>query len=254
MSILPASTKMRVWIVLLLCIMASRAAEASGAGFSAVFTATLDQTVDKPGISQADPEFTFFKRYMKFRDEAIQHATDDAIRFFNESYGLDFSTSAPNEQNECFFENAKMNPYFLPPDTIDYVVTSNNWIQSGSTRSVSYLIRLGGFQVTFLSDQTLRGSYGGTEGKPAGPAEGLLYGFYNIDVCPQSPLIIQYQSGSPRRVEPVDGHYIINFELYNTVLGHGAARGFVSNTQISETPSLYRIIIRLTFTFPDPHP
>ena len=155
---------------------------------------------------------------MQFRDEAIQHATNDAIRFFNESYGLDFSSSAPNKQNECFFENAKMNPYYIiPPDTIHHVVRSNNWIRSGSTHSLSYLIHAGGFQVTFSADQTLRGSYGGTEGKPAGPAESLVNGFYNIDVCPQSPVIIQFQSGSPHRAEPVDGNYLINYELYNTV-------------------------------------
>ena len=250
------SNKMRVWIVLLLCVMASTAAEHhTYKDFSALFTATLDQTFDKPGISgfaQADPEFTFFKRYMQFRDEAIQHATDDVIRFFNESYGLDFSSSVPNEQNERFFENARMYPHIIPPDTINYIVTSNNWIRSGSTRSVSYLMRVGGFLVNFSSDQTLRGSYGGTEGKPAGPAVSLVYGFYNIDVCPQSPVIIQFQSGTPFRAEPVDGHYIINFELYSTVLGRGAAQGIISSTQISENPSLYRVVIRLPFTFPEP--
>ena len=252
------SNKMRVWIVLLLCVITSTTADPrqfSHRDFSALFTATLDQTLDKPGISglaQADPEFTFFKRYMQFRDEAIQHATDDAIRFFNESYGLDFSSSAPNVQNERFFENARMHPFIIPPDIINYLVTSNNWIRSGSTRSVSYLMRVGGFLVNFSADQTLRGSYGGTEGKPAGPAVFLNYGFYNIDVCPQSPVIIQVQSGSPFRLEPVDGHYILNFELYSTVLGHGAVQGIISSTQISENPSLYHVIIRSTITFPEP--
>ena len=198
----------------------------------------------------SDPEFIFFKRYMQFRDEAIQHATDDAIRFFNESYGLDFFSSVPNEQNERFFENARMFPFIIPPDTTNYLVTSNNWIQSGSTRSVSYPIRDGGFIVDFSANQTLRGSYGGTEGKPAGPAEFLNYAF-NIDVCPQSPVIIQVQSGSPFRAEPVDGHYILNFELYSTVLG--TAQGIMSITQISENPSLYHITIRSTITFPEPH-
>ena len=247
---------MRVWIVLLLCVMASTVAEAGSFGFSAVFTATLDQTLDKPSIAEDDPELTFFKRYMQFRDEAILHVTDDAIQFFNESYGLDFSNSAPNEQNERFFENARMNPHIIPPDTINFVVTSNNWIRSGSTRTVSYLMRVGGFQVTFSAEQTLRGSYGGTEGKPIGLAdhEFLVYGFFNIDVCPQSPVIIQFQSGSPFRVEPVDGHYILNFDTYSTVLGYGAARGIESKTQISENPSLYRVVTRVTFAFPDPHP
>ena len=146
-----------------------------------------------------------------------------------------------------------MFPIIIPPDTTNYLVTSNNWIQSGSTRSVSYPIHDGGFIVDFSANQTLRGSYGGTEGKPAGPAEFLNYAFYNIDVCPQSPVIIQVQSGSPFRAEPVDGHYILNFELYSTVLGHGTAQGIMSITQISENPSLYHVVIRSTITFPEPH-
>ena len=245
---------MRVWTVLFLCAMASTVAEAgvcpADGEFSSVFTATLDQIIDAPIGTIDDPDLTFFKRYMKFRDEDIQHATDDAIQFFNESYGLDFSNSDPNEQNERFVANAKMNPYIIPPDTINFVVTSNLWIRSGSTRSQCYLIRDGGFQVTFSGDQTLRGSYGGTEGKPAGPADLIFYGFYNIDVCPQSPVIIQYQSISPFRAVAVDGHYVLNSDLYSTVLGHGKAIGIETSYQISEDPSRYHIIIRVVFSFP----
>ena len=78
---------MRVWIVLLLCAMASTAAEAgvcpAHAEFSSVFTAILDQTLDKRVSAIPDPELTFFTRYMQFRDKAIQHVIDDAIRFFS---------------------------------------------------------------------------------------------------------------------------------------------------------------------------
>ena len=58
--------------------------------FPAVFTATSGQVADKPVPFDDDPEFYFFKKVMKFRDEAIQHTTEDAIQFFNDSYGLDF--------------------------------------------------------------------------------------------------------------------------------------------------------------------
>ena len=244
---------MRVWIVLLLCAMASTAAEAGvcpAEWFSAVFTVTLDQTIDRPIPSYDDPELIFFARYMQFRDKAIQHTTNDAIRFFNQTFGLDFSSSAPNGQNERFIQNAKMSPFIIPPDITNYVVTSNHWIRSGSTRSVCYLIRDGGFQVTFSGDQTLRGSYGGTEGKLTGSGDLLVYGFYNIDVCPQSPLIIQYQSSTPFRAEPVDGHYIINCDLYSTVLGEGKAQGIMSSYQTSENPNRYRVIAHNTFIFP----
>ena len=41
--------------------------------YSAVFTATIDQTVDDPAIFMDDPELTFFKTELKFRDSYIQH-------------------------------------------------------------------------------------------------------------------------------------------------------------------------------------
>ena len=132
---------------------------------------------------------------MQFRDAAIQHTVDDAIRFFNERFGLDFSASNPNQQNERFFENAKMSPFI--PVSNDYVVTVNNSFQSGNTRSACYLIHEGGFQATFSAEQTLRGSYGGVTGKPAGVTNAVIYGFVSIEVCKQSPIIIQIQSGTP---------------------------------------------------------
>ena len=65
--------------------------------FTAVFTASVDQTLDSPEIFKDDPELTFFKTIMQFRDAAIQHTADDAIRFFNDRFGLDFSASTPNQ-------------------------------------------------------------------------------------------------------------------------------------------------------------
>ena len=217
--------------------------------FSAVFTVSLDQTFDDPSaIHQDDPELVFFKTHMRFRDTAIKHTVDDAIQFFNDRFGLDFSTSTPNEKNERFFENAKMSPFIVPADEVNFIVTINNWIQSGNTRSTCYLLHDGGFQVTFSANQTLRGSYGGDTGKPA--ADILIYGFYNIDVCQQSPIIIQYQSGTPFRVEPVDGIGTVNCELYNRVLGHGRAQGIGIVIPDPDEPGRFRITIRNTFTFP----
>ena len=81
---------------------------------------------------------------MQFRDEAIQHTVDDAIQFFNDTYGLDFSASAPNTRNERFFENAKMSPFISLPDA-NYIVTEKNWIRNGNTRSTCYVVHDGGF-------------------------------------------------------------------------------------------------------------
>ena len=103
----------------------------------------------------------------------------------------------------------------------------NNWIRTGSTRSNCYRIKDGGLEVSFSADRTLCGSYGGAEGKPISVADSVVlnYGFYSIDVCEQSPVIIQYQSATPLRTEPVDGTSIINCDIYNRVLGNGKAQG-----------------------------
>ena len=217
--------------------------------FSAVFTASIDQTFDTSSV-QDDPELVFFKTIMKFSDTAIQRTVDDAIQFFKDRFGLDFSASTPNEKNERFFENAKMSPFFLPPDKFNYIVTINNWFRSGNTRSTCYPIRDGGFRVTFSANQTLRGSYGGSVGKPAGLTDLLVYGFYNIEVCKQSPIIIQAQSGTPVRTEPIDGIRILNMELNNSVLGRGRAQGIVITTTDPDKPGQFRVTLRNTFTFP----
>ena len=83
---------------------------------------------------------------------------DNAIKFFNETYGLDFSLSPPTDQNEYFYQNAKMGPFRLAEE-VDNVVTLNNWIQTGNTRSTCYRIRERGFQVKFSDDQVVHGSY-----------------------------------------------------------------------------------------------
>ena len=216
--------------------------------FTAVFTASLDKTLDFPDTLKDDPELTFFKTIMQFRDAAIQHTVDDAIRFFDDTFGLNFSASTPNQQNERFFENAKMSPFIGVSN--DYIVTVNNWFRSGNTRSACYLIRDGGFQVTFSAEQTLRGSYGGTTGKPAGVSSSVGYGFVSIEVCKQSPIIIQVQTATPIRVEPVDGIGIVNLDVYNRVLGHGKAQGIIIIVPDPDEPGRFRVTVRNTVTFP----
>ena len=61
--------------------------------FTATFVGLVDQTVEDPLILIDDPEQTFFKETLGFRDDDIQHAFQDALKFFNETYGLDFSLS-----------------------------------------------------------------------------------------------------------------------------------------------------------------
>ena len=184
-------SEMKIWIysfVLAVSCLEVSSQTCPSDHFSAIFAATLDQTINTPTVNVPDPELNFFMNVLKFRYQDIIHFAEDAIYFFNETFGLDFTTSLPpNDQHELFYKNAKMGPYMFFDDS-NYYVTSNSWLRTGSTRSTCYLMRNGGFQVTFSGEQTLYGSYGGAEGKLVGGIEALVYGFYIIDACQQSPI------------------------------------------------------------------
>ena len=220
--------------------------------FSAVFVISIDQTIDDQNIILDDPELTFFKDIVNFSEDEIQDAFEYAINFFNESFGLDFSISTPNEQNERFFENAKMSPFFFT-EKLEFTVTANNWIRNGNTRSRCYRLRNGGIRVTFSGDQTLYGTYGGTEGKPAGITStntDLLYsGIFKIDGCQQSPVIIFYRSATPTRIDPIDRNVISNFNVKNEVLGRGRSHGVASARPDKDEPEKFRITLRNVVTF-----
>jgi hypothetical protein len=239
---------MNIWLALS-SLKVTASTQDSCQQFPAIFVGVIDQSIDAPdAFFIDDPDLYFFKEIMKFREDAIQHTCSDAIKFFIETYGLDFSLSDPNEKNQYVYENATMSPYRFTDD-IEYPVILNNWIQSGRTRSTCYNIRDGGFTVTFSGDQGLHGSYGGTDGKPARAGEVLVYGFHNIEVCEQSPVIIQFQTASPIRQEPIDGTYFFNADLYNRVLGYGKARSAYTVEPDLENPGQYRFLVRVVFTF-----
>ncbi|CAI8030202.1 hypothetical protein GBAR_LOCUS17126 [Geodia barretti] len=127
--------------------------------FTATFVAGIDQTVDDPNVLISDPEQTFFKEIMGFRDDDIQHAFDDAVKFFYDRYGLDFSLSQPNEQNVHVLGNATLS-LFRIVENVHYLLVLNNWIQTGNTRTTCRDIQFGGLlqrsqgRTNPLTDQT----------------------------------------------------------------------------------------------------
>ena len=217
--------------------------------FTATFTTLVEQTIDELNILINDPELIFFKEVVGFRDSDIKHAIDDALKFFNETYGLDFSLAPPNEQQERVLGNAKLR-LFRAPDNFRLFLVSSNWIQTGSTRFTCRDVYFGGFVVDFTGDELLHGTYGGADGKPVGVGNSLEYGFFVIDVCNQSPIIIQYSSSAPIRFEPIDGTGILTFDLYNNVLGYGKAVETVTIRPDEDNPGKYHISDRNFITFP----
>ena len=165
--------------------------------YSAVFVTAVEQLLDRPTTIAPDPEFFFFKEELGFRDDDIQHALDDAFKFFNDTYGLDVSLSSPNEDNEHIFENAKLRLIMFPHPDIYQSMVINNWISTGSTRLTCQNVRDGKLQVSFLGDQLLHGSYGGVDGLPADKNTFLVFGYSKINVCNQSPVIVHQTSVPP---------------------------------------------------------
>ena len=244
---------MKVWIYSLVFAVSSLAVSSQTCPsdhFSAIFVATVEQTLDFAEPAIDDPELYYFKSILKFRDNEIEHTFKDAIQFYNDTYGLDFSGSTRNKRNELFYENAILGPWLFHPE-IDFLVNSNNWIQTGRTHTSCFLLTDGGLRVSFSGDQILYGSYGGAEGKPAGVANFAAYGYYTIvNLCEQSQVLIQLQTVPPLRSEPIDGFNIFHHELYSPVLGYGTAEGYNTIRPDPDEPGKFRFTVRNVLSFP----
>lgn len=220
--------------------------------FDAEFPSIVDHI-----LPETEPFFfrsatNFFRNIMKFTDREIRQVTNDALNFFKTTYGVDFSDVPANRNGARHLAdiNATFFGYELNPE-LRYSITFNEWTVNGVRRSFCTDNRDGGFIVIFGSDTILHGTYGGEEGIPIRANERILYGFYNIPLCPQSPLIIQFQSASPVRIDTVDGFANINCDLSNRELGPGLAQGVFRVTPLGDGNIRYNI--RNLFTFP-PHP
>ena len=79
----------------------------------AEFAISLDVVASADSIQRiADPNLTFFRDVLQFTEQEIETATQSAIEYFNERFGLDFSDSVPNENKA----NASTRmPHFLLP-------------------------------------------------------------------------------------------------------------------------------------------
>ena len=220
--------------------------------FIAEFVALADIVVPVDLLDPIiDTNFTFFRDIMHFSDEEIEKATEDAITFFDMKFGVDFSQTSPNQLGQYINGAATLTPFIMSSE-FEYSVTFNQWIINGKFKNKCYEMRDGGFMVTFSEEQTLFGSYGREEGKPIAPGAFVVYGFYSIPVSEQQPIVIQYNSDTPFRFEPVDGFAVINCELHHGFLGEGVAQGVLRAVPTGHS-DLVHVTTRNLFTFPG-HP
>ena len=113
------------------------------------------------GPGNSDTSLTFFTDLLGYSDDEIQQEIRNALQFFSERFGLEFSLTQPNELSMCFFQNATLQPVRRNPRIR---ANSNHWILTGNTRSKCLVTAIGGFLVTFAGEQILKGTYGGEEG------------------------------------------------------------------------------------------
>ena len=215
--------------------------------FNIQFVSVAEKVVP-PSAIELMPDLSFFKNVMKYSPRKIEKVTNDALMFFKNKYGIDFTQVEPDELGKRETETAIFNPFQLSPE-VEYNIMFNTYIFNGRRYSKCYENRDGGFAVSFKTDQKLFGTYGGSQGKPITTNDLIVYGFYNIPVrFSRKPLIIRYTSGSPARLETNDGFQIINCDLYSPLLGHGTAQGVFRSTP--EANGQLRVSIRNLFTFP----
>ena len=177
-----------------------------------------------------DTNLTFLSEVLGYSDNEIQQEVQNALQFFSERFGLDFSPSETNEQGLRFFQNATLQP--LRRIGTIYAIM-NRWILTGNTRSKCFLSQFGGFLVTFSGGQILKGTYGGEEGIKVPDDIVLSYDYVSIAVSPpcepivmlrRTPVPIQNERFSRDRFH---GLSIVFHELSHDILGQGSMQGIL---------------------------
>ena len=184
--------------------------------FNIVANVTFPATAFAP-----DADFSYYRDVLKFTPEEIETDLQNAINFYATRFGLNFSTE-PDESGVRRYQNATFNPIRFPAA---FTTTVNRWLKNGNTRSTCYTIRAGGFLLSFTGPQMLHGTYGGVEGKPANVGAGAGYGYHSIEICPQSPFVIQFQNPIPGHPHPVDRYNTIKSDVFHRTLGQGIELG-----------------------------
>lgn len=217
---------------------------------TAAFQTNANKIVDNPLSTAPDAGLNFLRNIMLFSDDEIQEFTDDAIEFFNERFGLDFSAVEVNENGTRYLaeKDATLTLFELNPD-LEYRAVFNRWLTTGRQTSFCFDTREGGFSVSVGSEQMLFGTYGGEEGRPIQPGDHINYAFDNIAVCPQSPIIIRFQSRSPIRFDEIDGFGIVNSDVFHRKLGQGISQAILGVVP-TEDNKVY-VTLRGVFTFTD---
>ena len=208
-----------------------------------------DNLINVTTTSIRDPDFTYFPDVLNYNTQQLESSIQDAFTFFNERFGLDFSQATPDSNGRRFFQNCFFEGLRAPINIVSYSVV-NRWLLNGIIGSNNCYVDLeGGFRVGFVGNQTVRGTYGGDRGRTLSPRHELIYIFIKVDVCQQSPLVIQCQSITPTFSDD-DGFSGRNLECFHQFLGRGRLQGSFG-LLLTDDPNIRRVVSRFVINFPD---
>ena len=244
---------MKIWVfvsllgfIVITCVMGQTCPQEWFAAEFSIISNNTFASVD----AGPDTDNTFFRNVARFTSEEIEADLQNAINFYSTRFGLDYS-SEPDELGVRRFQNTTFSPINFP---VTFTATVNSWLRSGQTSSACYPVRAGGYIIRFTSDQILHGTYGGEQGILASSRDGLGYGYYVIDACPQEPLLIRFENTIPDRFDPIDGYSVIKEDVFHRTLGKGLAFGTSKTTSESADGSILRYEFRVVVNFPKNEP
>lgn len=247
----------KVWVVLALLSLAflgcTVSQECPSGWFDVSFAITIDTTISRELLFESDAELHYFRETLKLTNEETEQVTQDALEFYNMTYGLDFFNSPLDAGGRRQFENATMIPFEVP---FNVPVTHNRWVINGRKGiNRCFYMREGGYNVRFTGNQVLRGTYGGKEGRflLAESVEGISYVLFSLNVCPHQPnsFILTCKAPTPTFRNP-DFYAVRLGDCYNRELGHGLVQG-AQGTIPTDDPNTIRLITRMVMNFPS-HP
>ena len=237
-----------VVIALISCIPIAYGQEDCPEG--AEFIISFDNVVPLAEFLQniPDPNLTFFRNVLKFTEQEIQTATQSAIEYFNMTFGLDFSETEPNQQGQRIFQNASFSAGKAP---ITVTTKADRWLVNGNTKSRCFDVRLGWLGVSFLGEQVLHGTYGGTEGRTVdGPVTNAINWLYVwINTCPQSPVVILLKATAPASMTP-DGLALDPAVASHHILGSGISLLTLLVQPLPPDQRLARVVLYNSIAFP----
>lgn len=207
----------------------SRAVAAVPDGFQQYLTYMAQpREVDEPTVVNYQT-FKEFQAEVWGRDEAdIQDFRQEAIDFYEQRFGLDFSDAQVQDDGSQSIDGAKLVPSFVVPES-EYraYIIGGRW-----TPPEGYVVRDSSFNVMLEPGTTLGGEYGGADGKVAEDGGLLAFGDYNILIpgpgnSSDETIDIRFRSTGPI-VPNADGVMTFVCDLESDQWGSGQARGIVN--------------------------